>query len=226
MAKLRFFLDFDGTIAKSDVVDLILERFGLRQWTEIEKLWIEGKIGSRECLSRQMDLVNATQEEFKSLVDEVEVDPYFADFLETAKSLEVPVAVVSDGFDVVINRILKRVFSKTPELLVELPVYSNSLKRTATGYKIYFPEGPLCEHACANCKVRAIRQVSRENERIVFVGDGMSDRFAAQTAHVTFAKNKLLKFCREKEIPHVPYADFREVEAWLAKEKEGSHAFV
>ena len=61
---------------------------------------------------------------------------------------------------------------------------------------------------------------------LVFVGDGLSDRFAAQVAHVTFAKNKLLKFCREKEIKHLPYADFREIEAWLAKEMKGSHACV
>jgi 2,3-diketo-5-methylthio-1-phosphopentane phosphatase len=226
MAKLRFFLDFDGTIAKNDVVDLILERFGMRQWTEIEKLWLEGKIGSRECLSRQMDLVNATQEEFKALVDEVEVDPYFADFLATAKSLDVPVTIVSDGFDVVISRILKRTLANAPELLRDLPVYSNGLKRTATGYKAHFPEGPLCEHACANCKVRVIREAAGKDERVVFVGDGMSDRFAAQTAHVTFAKNKLLKFCRDKEIRHIPYTNFRDVEAWLAKEKEDSHALV
>ena len=226
MAKLRFFLDFDGTIAQSDVVDLILERFGMRQWTEIERLWLQGKIGSRECLSRQMDLVSATQEELKALVDEVGVDPHFADFLAAAKNLEVPVVIVSDGFDVVINRILKRALAHAPELLMDLPVYSNGLRRTATGYKALFPEGPLCEHACANCKVRVMRSVAGKDERVIFVGDGMSDRFAARTADVTFAKNRLLKFCREKEIPHLPYASFRDVEAWLAKEKEGSHALV
>lgn len=226
MDPLRFFIDFDGTISKNDVVDLILERFGMRQWTDIERLWLEGKIGSRECLSRQMDLVSASEKDFNSLIDEVEIDPYFVDFLRRAKELGVPCAVVSDGFDIVIGSILKRALSKNPELLKDLPVYSNKLLRSANGYKAQFPEGPLCEHACANCKPRVIRSLSREGERIIFVGDGLSDRFAAGEAHLTFAKNKLLKFCQDKKIAHKSYDDFRQIEDWLSSERKDSHALV
>lgn len=226
MSSLRFFIDFDGTISKNDVVDLILERFGMRQWTDIERLWLEGKIGSRECLSRQMDLVSAREEDFSALINEVEIDPAFVSFLARAKNLNVPVTIVSDGFDIVIGSILKRALSKDPELLSNLPVYSNKLIRSANGYKAQFPEGPLCEHACANCKPRVIRALSKEGEKIIFVGDGLSDRFAAAEAHLTFAKSKLLKFCQEKKIAHRPYQDFREIEAWLSSERKDSHALV
>jgi 2-hydroxy-3-keto-5-methylthiopentenyl-1-phosphate phosphatase len=35
MGPIRFFLDFDGTIAQNDVVDLILERFADKGWKKI-----------------------------------------------------------------------------------------------------------------------------------------------------------------------------------------------
>ena len=39
----------------------------------------------------------------------------------------------------------------------------------------------------------------------VFVGDGMSDRYAATCANVVFAKDKLAAFCDKASIPYTPY---------------------
>lgn len=226
MDKIRFFIDFDGTITKKDVIDIILERFGLSQWTEVEKQWLQGRIGSRECLAKQMDLVSATEEELKKLLKEVEIDPSFIDFLEKTERLSIPVVVVSDGFDIVIEEVLRRAFYDSPKLLKNLPIYSNRLKHAGRGFKALFPEGPLCEHACANCKPRVIKNLSSADETIVFIGDGFSDRFAAKEAHLTFAKGKLLKFCEENEIRHIPYSSFKEIDQWLAQTRKGSHACV
>ncbi len=227
MTPLRFFIDFDGTITKTDVVDMILERFGLSQWTGVEKLWLEGKIGSRECLSRQMDLVSATGQEFMVLLDEVQIDPYFVDFVRQTKHLNIPVAIISDGFDIVIDHVLKKAFWESPGLLQNLPVYSNKLKYIPpAGFKVHFPDGNLCEHACANCKERVVQSLRAAGERTVFVGDGLSDRFGARVSDLTFAKNKLLKFCAEHQIQHRAYSNFKEIGEWLSEERKGAHAYV
>jgi len=226
MKNLRFFIDFDGTITKNDVVDMILERFGLSQWTEVERQWMEGQIGSRECLSKQMDLVSATEQEFTELISQVEIDPFFINFLERAQNLSIPVAIVSDGFDIVIDQIFKQSFLKSPELFQHLPVYSNKLKRTPRGYKALFTDEDLCAHACANCKPRVMKKIASEGETIVFVGDGFSDRFAAQESQLTFAKGKLLKFCEENKIKHIKYSSFKEIDEWLAKTRKGDHVYV
>ena len=63
MDKIRIFVDFDGTISTKDVVDTVLEKFARKEWLEVEKDWQEGKIGSRECLSRQINFVVAKEEE-------------------------------------------------------------------------------------------------------------------------------------------------------------------
>ena len=49
--------DFDGTVTRTDAVDNILERFADPSWEAIEDEWLSGKIGSRECLGRQLALV-------------------------------------------------------------------------------------------------------------------------------------------------------------------------
>src|SRR5215470_5000336 len=102
-------IDFDGTIALEDTTDLILERFADPLWRQVEADWVAGRIGSRECLSRQIDLVRASPAELDRLADEVEVDPEFAEFVAAGRALGLRMVIGSDGFDRIIARVLSRV---------------------------------------------------------------------------------------------------------------------
>ncbi len=68
-------VDFDGTIVHQDATDLILERFALPEWRDVERDWVAGRIGSRECLARQVDLVRASETDLNSLRNENEIAP-------------------------------------------------------------------------------------------------------------------------------------------------------
>lgn len=212
----RFFLDFDGTIAGIDVVDRILECHATPEWREVENEWTLGKIGSRECLSRQLALVNLSKEELSDLIASVPVDEGFASFIRLANQASVPVAIVSDGFDLVIEGILRRVLSERTELANSIPVYCNKLLWKGNGVEAVFATDGGCAHGCANCKPAVIRRLRRAGETVVFVGDGLSDRFAAAEADLTFAKSKLLDFCRKNNLNHAEYHSFRDIEAWLS----------
>jgi 2-hydroxy-3-keto-5-methylthiopentenyl-1-phosphate phosphatase len=48
---------FDDTITLKDSTDLLLNRFADPCWLDIENEWLKGKIGSRECLERQLRFV-------------------------------------------------------------------------------------------------------------------------------------------------------------------------
>ncbi len=218
MGAMRFFTDFDGTVTKKDVVDLILERFASSEWKEVEQEWVSGKIGSRECLTRQIALVSATKQELSQLVSEVEIDPYFFSFLKTTKDLDIPVTIVSDGFRWVIEEILKRVSKNSRGLASTLPIFSNQLEWHGSNVQVRFPKGPVCGHACANCKARVIEDHREAGQKIIFIGDGLSDRFAATVSDLTFAKSKLLKFCEEKKLMHKKYSSFKEIEEWVLKQ--------
>lgn len=213
MRTLHFYVDFDGTIAQADVVDRVLGRFASGEWEDVEREWVAGRIGSRECLSRQISCVRASEKDLDNLLAGIGVDPGFDGFVKAAKELEVPVTIVSDGFDLFIRALLAK---KYPQI----PVYSSALKRDGERLVASFPEA-ACGHGCATCKPAVMARTRRPEDFIVFVGDGLSDRYAAQAADLTFAKAKLLDFCAEKRLKHRPYADFREIELWLRQCREG-----
>ncbi len=215
-ASLKFFIDFDGTITTTDVVDRVLERFARKEWKTVEKDWVEGRIGSRECLSRQIDFVVTTENDLMKLIEEIKIDPQFISFLKEAKRLSVPVAIVSDGFDLFIEHILNKHLRDFPELLSTLPVFCNKLYWTGKGLKAIFANRG-CDHGCANCKPSVIKKNNPAGEKIVFVGDGLSDRFAAEIAGLTFAKGKLSSYCEEHRLVHQKYAGFGDITEWLLK---------
>ena len=48
-----FFSDFDGTISKFDVIHKFIETFAKGDTKKAEKLWMEGKITTKECIEIQ-----------------------------------------------------------------------------------------------------------------------------------------------------------------------------
>ena len=76
------FCDFDGTITQLDVTDQILTQLAHPSWREIEQEWMLGLIGSRECLERQIALVDAPAEELHAVIDAVAIDPHFTRLLQ------------------------------------------------------------------------------------------------------------------------------------------------
>ena len=100
------FCDFDGTITQVDVTDQILTQLAHPSWREIEQEWMLGLIGSRECLERQIALVDAPVEELHSVIDGVAIDDEFSAFCRFARRRRIPLYILSDGFDEVIRRVL------------------------------------------------------------------------------------------------------------------------
>jgi len=214
---LRFFIDFDGTVTTQDAVDLVLERFASEDWKPVEKEWAKGKIGSRECLTRQMALVSATRGQILDLAGAIAVDSGFVPFLKTLKALSIPAVIVSDGFQVIIQAVLQKALREEPAILKNLPVYSNRLSWVSERKvrPFFLSAASACAHGCANCKVRVIEKIGSEKEKTIFIGDGLSDRFAAAASDLVFAKKSLLQFCQEKNIPYKSYENFREIKDWV-----------
>jgi len=212
------FCDFDGTITQVDVTDQILSQFAHPSWQEIEQEWVRGVIGSRECLERQLALVDASPEELDALVDAVPIDPGFLGFCRFLKRHAIPLYVVSDGFDYVIRRVLRR-SGVDGDLRNGQHLFSNGLRVEGRHVHLSFPCLPApCAHGCATCKAEIIRRVAPEQHPVIFIGDGLSDRFALERAELVFAKRQLLAFCREKSISCHPFETFRDIEAVLGAE--------
>ena len=71
------FLDFDGTITQHDSCVHLTNRTAENLWRTVEDQYVSGAIGSRECLQRQWDIPNREEQELRSIVREVPLDPAF-----------------------------------------------------------------------------------------------------------------------------------------------------
>lgn len=193
-------IDFDGTIALEDTTDLLLERFADPLWRQVETDWVAGRIGSRECLSRQVDLVRASAADLDQLADEVAVDPAFVDFVAAGRAAGLRMVIGSDGFDPIISRVLTRIG-------VALPVVSNRLLPSEDNrWRAEFPHfQDQCRSQSGNCKCALFGQAQGP---MILIGDGRSDFCPAQQAALVLAKKSLAIYCRKSAIDHIEINGF------------------
>ena len=214
------FLDFDGTISKRDVTDAVLEQYADKRWEVAETAWRIGRIGSRLCLSEQMNLVHASRSQLNALLDKMEVDDGLSRLLEFCTVRGIPVHVISDGFDYCIHRILRRAINGQHRAIKS--VCASHLDLNGPPWKTEFPffRQP-CAHGCATCKPAVMRLLNPTNAPAIFAGDGLSDRYAVECADLVFAKADLANYCDAHSIPHVAIntlADVAaEIDAWIAE---------
>ena len=199
---LQVIVDFDATITLEDTTDQLLQRFADAAWTEIEADWAEGRIGSRACMTRQVDLLRATPAELDAFADGVAIDWHFKSFERMCGRLGIPLMIVSDGLD----RVIARVLAKAG--MGHLPVAANQLAHDgADRWRLAAPNAaPDC--VSATCKCAVARQ--RGPRLTLLIGDGRSDYCLAARADFVFAKSKLLRHCLRHGIPHTSFADFAE----------------
>ncbi len=211
------FSDFDGTISLADVTDQILERLADPSWHGVEERWLRGEIGSRECLSEQIALVRTEVEPFHELIDSIRLDPGFVEFYHLVQARQIPFYVLSDGFDYVIRRLLRRSGATGP-LRNGSHLFSSSLKPEAGRLTTLFPHPAAgCEHGCATCKPEIMGRLRKRHQPVIYIGDGLSDRFAVPEASLVFAKHKLLDYCRSHAIRCEPFETFGDVGAAVEK---------
>ena len=210
--KAILFLDFDGTITRRDAVDAILEAYADPKWLILEAEWRAGRMGSRDCLQAQMALVRATRKQLDSLLDGIEIDEGLASLLEVCATHEVPVHIVSDGFDYCIRRILSRANKRVQAYLGGARICASRLEAHGQQWHTEFPFfHQACAHGCATCKPAVMRLLNAANAPAIFVGDGQSDQYAVEAGDLVFAKTELAGFCDENCIEHTLYSNLGEV---------------
>ncbi len=211
---LKIFVDFDGTITLEDVGEAIFRKFGSAEKTNkiVEDL-LSDKISSRQCWDMLCDSIDKiNKQELNDFINLLDIDPTFIPFVRFCNDNEIELVVLSDGFDYYIDR----VFDKAG--LTGLKYYSNKLFLDINGklsaeYPHYNAESPTS----ANCKKNHIINHSSDDDYTIYIGDGNSDKEAAQYCDFIFAKNGLLKFCSTERISFYPFKDFDDVQIKLTE---------
>jgi 2-hydroxy-3-keto-5-methylthiopentenyl-1-phosphate phosphatase len=216
--KYKFFCDFDGTVTKEDVIDRLLEEFADPAWMEIEQFWVNGEIGSRDCLAMQTKLIRAKVRDLLDFLESIHVDETFADFVMYCRNNGFEIVILSDGIDLFIKSILNRYGVNNIRL------YSNSLGCINGSYEMYFPYFRKdCLSRSGICKCKIMEELSSPSSTNILIGDGRSDFCIARKADLTFAKSDLLDFCRAEKIPHIEHGEFRDIIAWVVDQMGQEH---
>ena len=215
---IRIFTDFDGTITRRDVGDALFAHFGGSRALDAVREYIAGTISAVECFRRECAACGSVPlDQLHSFLDQEEIDSSFPEFVKFCRREALFLSVVSDGMDYYIRRILGR-FG-----LDELDVHANNLalvpggSRTDVRFEPQFPNrDELCDR-CASCKRNYLVTASADDDLIVYVGEGYSDRCPVQFADLVFAKDDLRNYCREENISSFEYNSFDDIRQRLVK---------
>lgn len=215
---INVFIDFDGTITRGDVGDALFERFGGEDSVRAVDAYRRGELGAAECFIAECSACGeVSRAGLEQFLREQEIDPTFPEFIAFCRERDLRVTVLSDGMDAYIAPILER------HGLGDLDLFSNVMRLEPApdaGRVRFVPEFPwrdeVCDR-CACCKRNHMLTLTSDDDPIVYIGEGYSDRCPVQYADVVFAKDELLRHCEMNSISFYPYGSFGDVRERLEK---------
>lgn len=227
-SRLHVFCDFDGTITAGDTTDILLEKLADKAWQDIEAQWERGELSGRECMRLQIPLLQGGWEAVLAVLSGIKIDNSFGPFVQWCRQRQIPVTIVSDGLDRVINYILKR-----ERISVERIVSNRLLESPDGSLSLEFPDhGSRIVCATGACKCQILDQATQADPAVtkIVIGDGRSDFCWSHNADILFAKDKLWQYTLEQEIAAVKFQNFVQIRMHLeeltsgARERAGSPA--
>jgi 2-hydroxy-3-keto-5-methylthiopentenyl-1-phosphate phosphatase len=203
-------VDFDGTIVPQDVGNALFHDFTDGRGDEAVERWRRGEIGSVECYIEEARHARGTPDQVEAFVERFSVDPTFPPFAKWAGGAGHELVVLSDGMDFYVKRILDR--AGLSGLLFD----ANRLVITDIGcFEVEFPfQGQGCGRE-AMCKGAAIVRHRSNGQRVVYVGDGLSDRCALPEADLVFARGVLADICSDEGYDFSPFSHFDDVRSGI-----------
>jgi HAD superfamily phosphoserine phosphatase-like hydrolase len=209
---IAILVDYDGTVALTDVSDTILAEHVSGAWEAEAAAYDAGRMGSRRLMEREVEMMDAPEALFLATAAAQPHDPGFVPFVRRARAAGIPVEVVSDGFGFFIRPALEALG------VGDVPVISAVTTFLGRRASIAYPNGhPTC-FVCGTCKRNRVLAHQAAGRAVVFIGDGESDRYAAGYSDIVWAKRSLVRICLEAGWPFHRWTEFREIDAWLEEQ--------
>jgi len=207
---IRVFCDFDGTVCLEDVGEQFFRKFAGEKAEASTRHLLKGEITMQQWLKELCEAIPPMKHEnFLKFVDQFSVDPHFAGFVRFCVERDVSVTILTDGIDVYVERVLSNAG------LNRVPFFANHAEFAGERLKVSFPYTDAECSLCGNCKRNHMLNTSADDDIIVYVGDGYSDRCPVRYADFVFAKRQLIKYCQQQNITFFEFHHFGDVQAKL-----------
>ena len=199
-------VDYDGTITVDDVLDRVAMEFAEDHVVSEETGALDGgALTLHEVLRLEYAAVRASREAVLSWVlGNARIRDGFAGLVALAEERGWPLVVLSSGFRTLIDPVLAR------EGLSSLRVIANDVEPDPSGWRVTFLDESMCDVCGEACKRRTLAGLEPARE-LVYMGDGYSDRCAAQQADIVFARASLARYLGERGVAHHRFETFDDV---------------
>ncbi len=217
---LKIFVDFDGTITQQDVGNAFFRKFGGVECDEHVAAYKAEKMSAKELFRREAAAIGEMDELMaKEFLRSQKIDIGFVRFVEFCRVQNIEFHIVSDGLDYYISEIL------SANGIEGISFFANRIERVPAenGFVrlvVSFPYDDAECSRCACCKRNIMLTKSGEEDILVYIGEGYSDRCPVQYADIVFAKDELQKFCQDMNISYHLYSSFDDV-VWRLEELLG-----
>lgn len=199
--------DFDGTVCLIDTAEYILDHHAQGDWRALESDLARGLLTLEECMSAQFDMISLSRDEMLAELDEIVMPrPGFRELVEKCMAHDVRFRITSAGMDFYIHHFLQPYGWRG---MVE--VVAPEVMDHGRGVRFRFP--PLIFPQARNFKEDNVLMEQAVGHRVVYIGDGSSDLWAALSADMTFAVrgSALDALLKKRGREHFTFVDMQEV---------------
>jgi 2-hydroxy-3-keto-5-methylthiopentenyl-1-phosphate phosphatase len=203
-------VDFDGTVTEMDLLDTIARDFGDPVvYQQVENGLHGGTMPLREVITREFEPVRSPLEEVVEWeLENVRVRSGFREFVDLARDRGWRVVIVSSGFHELIEPILEREG-------VDVELHANRVDPSTEGWRVEWRYDDACDSCGESCKRSFVQELAGEGE-LIYIGDGFSDRCAAEASDRVFATRGLAKYLDRQGVPYERFDDFYDIARSLA----------
>jgi 2-hydroxy-3-keto-5-methylthiopentenyl-1-phosphate phosphatase len=204
------FCDFDGTITACETFVGVLKQFSPTLSSELIPKILSKEITLRQGVRQILESIPSSvyPDELLKFVQDKPIRPGLSSLIDYLDSQKIPFIVVSGGLRCLVESILKR------ENLYERcsKVYAIDIDKTEDKLKV------LSEWESGNelvAKVNIIKKECQNNEKIIVIGDSITDLNASKCADLVFARNGLCNYLKEENIEFIEWNDFEDIKTKL-----------
>jgi 2-hydroxy-3-keto-5-methylthiopentenyl-1-phosphate phosphatase len=206
LSRRTIVVDFDGTVTETDVLDTIASQFGDPVvYQEVEDGLHGGTMTLREVITREFEPVRMPLDEaVQWALANVRMRPGFRELVELARERGWRVVVVSSGFHELIEPMLESEG-------VDVELHANRVDARPEGWRVIWRyDDEECESCGESCKRSVVKKLAGDDE-LVYIGDGFSDRCAAEASDRVFATRELGRYLDERGVPYEHFDDFHSI---------------
>jgi len=207
-------LDFDGTVTEKDIGDEVCDRFAPPAWKDIDAAWVRNEISLPEAQRKMWAMCRARREEAVAYAREIgKRRPGLHELLDEVERMGGEAWLASGGFDFYVEGILGEEVGRFARR------YYNATKFSGEQVEVSFPHEAMSCSKCGVCKGVVCDAAREVGKRVIFVGDGSSDRCALGRCDQMFAVRGgiLDRHCVSLGAPAFRFETFDEVRRVLSE---------